>query len=307
MSMPLGRRFVAVDWGTTRLRATLMDTDGQILGRAASDSGVQSVDPGRYEAVLGDTCRDWFDADPALPVLMAGMVGSRNGWVEAPYASPPCAATDLARHLVAVGDGSRPMAIVPGVDCRSPDGGYDVMRGEETQAFGAGVQDGLVCLPGTHSKWVEMAAGRIVRFVTFVTGELYAALTQSFVSRLAEGPDDTEGGAALAAQLAHLPGGLTRQVFQARTQVLGGFASGRAVKPLLSRLLIAAEVAGAREVFPEAKTVRLVAAEPQLTPYRAELEQAGFAITTMEPEAATIAGLVAVAGGLDFSGVRRQP
>ena len=287
--------FIAVDWGTTRLRATLVGPGREILGRAASDSGVQSVPTGGYGAVLEDVCGPWFAAHPGLPVIMAGMVGSRNGWVEVPYVAPPCGVADLAARLHPVPGTTRSIHIVPGVDCRGRDGSYDVMRGEETQAFGTGVRDGLVCLPGTHSKWIEMADGRITRFVTFATGELYAALVQSFVGRLAAEPEDGQAGAAVARTVAAMPGGLTRQVFQARAQVLGAGMSGYAVRPFLSGLLIEAEVAGVRDLFGAAGAVTLVATDPQLSLYGSILGQHGFDVTTVPTEVATLEGLKALA------------
>ena len=301
MTLPAGAAFVAVDWGTTRLRAYLIGADGTVLDRAiAAESGIQSVPAGGFPAALDAACRGWFDAAADLPVLMAGMVGSRNGWVEAPYAAPPCDAAKLASTLLPVPEASRPVFIIPGVDCRGADGSYDVMRGEETQALGTGVADGVVCLPGTHSKWVEIAGNRIVRFATFMTGELYAAMTQSFIGRLAGEPEDTAGGDAVAARLVGLPGGLSRTLFQARAQVLGGGLSPGAVRPYLSSLLIEAEIRGARDLFGANRPVHLVAASPQLEAYSAVLRRAGASFTVYEPETATVAGLVrlAAAAGL---------
>ncbi len=290
-----GAAFVAIDWGTTRMRATLVGRSGHIMDRAASDSGVQSVPSGGYETALDDACEPWFTAYGDLPVLMAGMVGSRNGWVEVPYVSPPCNSADLGRRLHRVADARRPIFVVPGVDCRSGDGSYDVMRGEETQAFGTHVRDGLVCLPGTHSKWIEMSDGRIVRFVTFATGELYAAITQSFVARLAEEPEDRAGGSALGERIAQLPGGLMRGVFQARAQVLAGNVSGHVVRPFLSALLIEAEVDGARAIFGAGVPLTLVASEPQLGHYQAILKRQGFSAAAKAPEEATLEGLKTLA------------
>ena len=209
--------------------------------------------------------------------------------------SPPCAIDDLAGGTQRVAGARRRVYIVPGVDCRSTDGSYDVMRGEETQAFGSGVRDGLVCLPGTHSKWVEMSGGRITRFVTFATGELYAALTQSFVGRLAEEPEDLGSGQALGARIASLPGGLTRGIFQARAQVLAGNVSGRAVRPFLSALLVEAEAAGAESIFRGVDAVTLVAADPQLSLYEAILVRQGFTLARKAPEDATLKGLTMLA------------
>ena len=294
--LPAGAALVAVDWGTTRLRAYLIGAGGQVLERAvAPESGIQSVAAGGFPAALDAACSNWFAEADGLPVLMAGMVGSRNGWAEAAYVAPPCGADGLAASLLSVPATDRPVFIVPGVDCRGEDGSYDVMRGEETQAIGIGVHDGLVCLPGTHSKWVEIADGRITQFTTFVTGELYAALTASFVGRLAREPDDAVAGASLARALAGLPGGLTRAIFQARTQVLGGGITGEAVRPFLSSLVIESEIRGARDLFGTDRTVHLVAGPPQLDLYAEILARSGFTLETYDPESTTVAGLTRLA------------
>ena len=287
--------FIAIDWGTTRLRAYLIGPDGDVLDRSSSDTGIQSVPPGGFPAALAKACGGWFSTQPDLPVIMAGMVGSRNGWAEASYVPPPCGSADLAASLLPVHDTGRPVFIIPGVDCRASDGSYDVMRGEETQVFGADMMDGLICLPGTHSKWVEVAGGRITRFATFVTGEVYAALSQSFVGRLAQEPDDLESGGALARTLGALEGGLTRTLFQARTQVLAGHMAGHAVRPFLSSLLIDSEIRGARDLFGAGKKLQLVAGHPQRDPYAAALSYHGYATEILEPEATTVAGLVRIA------------
>ena len=304
--IPAGAAFVALDWGTTRLRAYLIGAEGDVLDRVvAADRGIQSIPAGGFPEALDQTCAAWFEGGTDLPVIMAGMVGSRNGWREASYAPPPAGADNLAAALLQVTGAGRSVFIIPGVDCRGDDGSYDVMRGEETQAIGVGIKDGLICLPGTHSKWVEMAGGRIIRFATFVTGELYAALTQSFVGRLAEEPDDT-AGAAMAERLAALPGGITRAIFQARAQVLGGGLSGHGVRPYLSRLVVETEVMGARAMFGSHRPVHLVAAPPQLEPYAAALARHGFQTETYDPETTTVAGLLrlAVAAGLSQSSLR---
>jgi len=219
------------------------------------------------------------------------MVGSRNGWREAPYAPCPAGVSEIAARMAPVSEPGRDIRIVPGVDCRWDDGAYDVMRGEETQALGTGVRDGLLALPGTHGKWIEMRDGRIARFATFVTGELFAAVSASFMARLAEEPDDVAAGAAIAAVAARSPGGLTRQLFQARARVLGGDLSPRGVRPYLSRLLVEAEIAGALDLFGRPGMVQLVAAEPQLGIYRAALAERGVAVAIHDVAAVTLAGL----------------
>jgi 2-dehydro-3-deoxygalactonokinase len=276
------------------MRAALLDADGAVLGRTEADQGVQSVAAGGFPAVLEAACAPWFAAHPDLPVVMAGMVGSRNGWVEASYVSCPCSAADLARQRMRVPGVDRDVSIVPGVDVRWPDGAYDVMRGEEVQAFGAGVSDGLVCLPGTHSKWIEMAGGRILRFASFITGELYAAMTASFVGRLASEPEEPAEGLKAGATAATFAGGLSRLLFQARAQVLGGDLSGGAVRPFLSSLIVGQEIVGAASLFGSPRMVHLVAASPQREVYEAALNQRGIAVTVVDPARATLQGMQAI-------------
>ena len=288
---------IAVDWGTTRLRAWLLDRAGAVLAHIAADKGIQGIEPGRFAPAFREACGAWLAAKPDLPVLMAGMIGSRNGWVEAPYVAAPCGLPELVRGIRKLQDSH--IHIVPGVDCRDADGAYDVMRGEETQAIGTGVEDGLVCQPGTHSKWVEVRGGRITRFASFITGELYAALSASFVARLASEPE-AHGHVADGLSAASLAGGLPRALFQARTRVLGGVMPGAGVKPFLSGLLIGSEIAGARALFGAPAAVHLVAAEPQLTPYREGFATHGMTVHVIDPQAAFLSGLhrIADAGGL---------
>ena len=283
--------FVAVDWGTTRMRASLIGSDGDVLDRRQSDAGVQSIAAGGFPAALDTACGGWFAASPGLPVVMAGMVGSRNGWVEAPYVACPCGPEEIAARLSPVPGAGRDLGIVPGVDCRWADGSYDVMRGEETQAIGTGVRQGLLSLPGTHGKWIEIVDGRIARFATFVTGELFAAVSTSFVARLAEAPDDLESGQRIAVGAAAAPGGLTRQLFQARARVLAGDLDPHGVRPYLSRLLVEAEIIGALDLFGRPCVVHLVAGEPQLGVYRAALAERGLDVVVHDPAAVTLAGL----------------
>ena len=293
MSSP-APRFVAVDWGTTRLRASLIGDGGAVLGRTQSDLGVQSVPAGGFPAALGQICAPWFEAHPRLPVIMAGMVGSRNGWIEAPYLHCPCGPKEAAAALTAIPDLGREVLLVPGVDTVGSET-YDVMRGEETQAFGAGVPDGIVCLPGTHSKWVEMRGGRMVRFWTYITGELYAAMVQSFVGRLAEDPEDIERGWTAAARLgADAAAGLSHTLFQARTQVLRGTMPPGAVRPFLSRLLVEAELNDVSRRVGRPSRVHLVAAEPQLGLYARAFGARGLDVSAVDPAAATLQGLQSI-------------
>ena len=278
---------IAVDWGTSRFRAYLLGGD-KMLAQVATDDGVAGLEAADFAAVLARHCGVWRTAAPRIPVLMAGMIGSRNGWREVPYVTTPCNAASIAAGIATIAEGVR---IVPGVIQRGVNGAVDVMRGEETLALGAGVGDGVVCMPGTHAKWVAMRDGAIQGFATFVTGELYGLVrSHAFVARLAEDDEDPRGFATgLAA--AEAPSGLLHGLFGMRARVLGGTLSGRAARPYLSGLLVGAEVRAALELHPGTTQVRLVADAPLIEPYRQALEHRGCAVSSVSTEATLIAGL----------------
>jgi len=278
---------IAVDWGTSRFRAFRLAATGEALDRVSADDGMSTVAPGGFGAVLERHCGTWMKEAPAAPVLMAGMVGSRNGWAEAAYAPCPASAESLAAALLAVDDR---VSIVPGVIARGADGA-DVMRGEETLIFGTGVTEGLVCLPGTHSKWAKVENGVIVDFATFMTGESYALYrNESLLGRLAAEPDDLEGFDEGLEASGHA-GGLLNRLFQARARVLDGAMSGNRVGPYLSGLLIGAEVAGAFGRYGKGHTVTLVADGVLAQRYVAALRAQGIGLEIMTPERAFLDGL----------------
>jgi 2-dehydro-3-deoxygalactonokinase len=241
---------IALDWGTSNLRASLLGTGGAVLDRRSAAVGVMAVPERRFEDALRALCGDWLQAH-AVPLVASGMVGSRQGWVEAPYLDCPAAPAAAAAQLVAVAlsDGAT-LHIVPGLRCTGPDGQADVMRGEETQLWGAALAAGDCCvLPGTHSKWAWIGAGGAVeRFQTYMTGELYAVLVQhSILGRLmtpgVPSPQAFADGAALGmAEHAHL----SHLLFAARTAGLTGAREAEALPDFLSGLLIGAEIGSAR-------------------------------------------------------------
>jgi 2-dehydro-3-deoxygalactonokinase len=189
--------FIAVDWGTSSFRAALMMPNGVVLDELTTQRGILGFKPDEFVPYLVATCERMTAAGGKM-FLLSGMIGSKNGLLEVPYCPCPATASDIAAALgwVDTGDNDLKIAIVPGLR----NGFDDVMRGEETQVFGAaavlGVQDAVMVLPGTHSKWVQLKDGAIVKFNTFMTGEFYALLAQHSI--LAKSlPDVTEKPAAL--------------------------------------------------------------------------------------------------------------
>lgn len=243
---------IGLDWGTSSLRAFRFARDGAILERRRADRGILKVEGGRFGEALSDAVGDWRAAAPNAPILMAGMIGSRQGWVEAPYAPCPADAASLARALAPISDVAG-AAIVPGVAWREGVAAPEVMRGEETQIIGLGdVAARLVILPGTHSKWVWIdAGGRIARFTTFMTGEVYDVLRRhSILGRLMPAPEAPADPTAMAVgfarglddALAPDGPGTLQSLFAARARGLFNELATEALPGYLSGLLIGAEL-----------------------------------------------------------------
>jgi 2-dehydro-3-deoxygalactonokinase len=239
---------VAIDWGTSSARAYCLDADGSVVAQRDTPLGVRHVRDGRFDAALAKL----IDGMPLglAPRIACGMVGSRQGWIEAPYVSCPASLVALADHLVQLPFDV--LAIVPGVETRDVSGTPDVMRGEETQLLGAVAIDApsvLAVLPGTHSKWARVEHGRIVDFTTFMTGELYAVLLDhSTLGRLAGHEPGRFSRDAFSRGVARglREGELSHDLFGARTLSLAGQLQSDEVADWLSGLLIGREIRGAR-------------------------------------------------------------
>ena len=247
---------IALDWGTSNLRASLLDTTGYSIEQRQSAMGVMKVPAAKFDVVLGELCGDWMQAH-RLPLIASGMVGSRQGWKEAPYLECPATLKQAAHCLTEVEFhrpeiGSHKIYIAPGLKCLDANGQTDVMRGEETQIWGAQLPPSSICvLPGTHSKWIWLdAAGDFQNFKTFMTGELYSLLTQhSILGRLMDMSQFHDAlnldvflrGVSLGvdghAELMH-------SLFAARTAGLMGQLNAAELPDFLSGILIGAEVGG---------------------------------------------------------------
>ncbi|KMY85645.1 2-dehydro-3-deoxygalactonokinase [Candidatus Paraburkholderia calva] len=285
MSQPA---LIALDWGTTSLRAYLIAGDGSALDTRASLAGIMKLPSGGFDQAFEETCGAWLDAHPRLPVVAAGMVGSAQGWVEAPYVETPAGADALVAGIVKV-TAARGVAVhvVPGVLGRGtlP----NVMRGEETQIFGALASDAsldaesgaLIGLPGTHAKWAFVRDGRIERFYTFMTGETFGALRDHTILGRTMHPSLTPDQASFlrgvdTARDAGHPG-LLATIFSTRTLGLTGELSAEQQPDYLSGLLIGHELRGLNEVLTReqamlsGKTLRLIGNDALCDRYRAAL------------------------------------
>ncbi|UOM34623.1 2-dehydro-3-deoxygalactonokinase [Acuticoccus sp. I52.16.1] len=294
---------IGVDWGTTRLRAYLIGEDGWPVARTEADAGLLNVEDGDFEGVLAGAIGDWRLEAPDAPVLLSGMVGSRQGWVEAPYVPVPATAAALAANCARVATAWGEVRIVPGVVIGADGRGRaDVMRGEETEIMGAlaalDLREGTFVLPGTHSKWVTVEDGAITDFATFMTGEIFAAMRDHTIlaRMMTQAPHDT----AAFAEGIHCgldlsgPGALMTALFGVRVRGLLGRLGDDAAASYLSGLLIGAEVGSAAA---GRDAVTIVAATHLASRYGEALKAAGIASRTAPADTAA-QGLARIAARL---------
>jgi 2-dehydro-3-deoxygalactonokinase len=291
--------WIAVDWGTTNLRAYAMGPEG-IREEATSEDGMGRLGPEGFEPALIRLIEPWLGPG-VTSVLACGMVGSRQGWSEAPYRATPCTPLDAGQMVdVRVRDPRITVQIVPGLKQMKP---ADVMRGEETQIAGAlaldPAFDGAMCLPGTHSKWVQISAGEVVSFQTYLTGEMFSLLSTQSVLRhgmAATGWDEDAFDQGVANGMAR-PERLAAHLFRLRAEGLIADLGPDAARAQLSGLLIGAELAAARPYWLGAR-VALVGSAALTALYARALSAMGAPTQTLAAKDCTIAGLARAAGRL---------
>ena len=287
--------FIALDWGTTSFRAYQVGADGSVLDTIAAPEGILAVADGRFEETLERHIGAW---DPKLPVMAAGMITSRQGWIELPYLPCPATAGDLARalHRHETASGRR-IHFATGLSYRAPDGMPDVMRSEEVQVFGSldlGVSHFVT--PGTHSKWIATRGDSLVRYATYVTGEVYAALkSHTILGRLMkDGPDDDEAFAMGVRAALDDPAGFLHRIFSARSLGLFGELAPEAIASYLSGQVIGTEVAHAIRDNPRDAEYAVLASPGIGGRYVKAIEIAGLRVRYGDPNA-IVKGLAIIA------------
>ncbi|MEO8179751.1 MAG: 2-dehydro-3-deoxygalactonokinase [Deltaproteobacteria bacterium] len=292
-------RCIGIDWGTSRFRAYGLSGSGAILKRHVSDAGVANVAGQAFESVFVRELGSWLEAHPAANVLASGMAGSRLGWVETRYLPCPVDLSRIASALERRSIGGRTIAFTPGLTRVARDGMPDVMRGEEIQVLGSLAQlgDGWYVLPGTHSKWVLLAAGQIVWFASFMSGELFDVLVQhtvltqagsagalaesSALDAFSRGLDYARGGDAES-------GGFLKRLFSTRSLVARGELSRPEAREYLSGLIIGGELREALASLPGGPPARvMLIGAPELSRrYASAFERAGIVVVDGPPDAA---------------------
>jgi len=292
--------WIAVDWGSSNLRAWRMD-GGEATAEASATTGASALDPPEFEPALLAVVAPWLTSGQRTDVIVCGMAGARGGWEEAPYATVPCPPGPAAFARPRTRDPRLSVRILPGLRQDQPP---DVMRGEETQLAGLLAAeprfDGVACLPGTHTKWVHLSASEVVSFASYMTGELFALLATQSVLRKTLATDGWSAPDFLEAvdETLSRPERMAARLFPLRAEaLLHGLPPERA-RARLSGLLIGAELAGARPYW-LGRDVVLIGADRLAHAYRDALAQAGLSARLLDATAMTRAGLAAARATLE--------
>ena len=288
--------WIAVDWGTSNLRVWAMDANDRPLAETSSHAGMSSLARDEFEPALLDLIVGWLDVTRVTDIVACGMVGARQGWAEADYATvpgPPRGPQAFTRPRVR--DGGIAVHILPGMRQNKPP---DVMRGEETQIAGLLAREpgfeGVICLPGTHTKWVHVSGGEVVSFVTFMTGELFALLSTASVLRHSVGATgwSDEDFAAAVEEAMTRPERAAARLFGLRAEALLADLSPERSRARLSGYLIGMELAAAR-VYWLGRDLVMIGSHGIAEAYLTALRLGGLNPRALDATEMTLAGLSA--------------
>lgn len=291
---PVKPKWIGVDWGTSNMRVFAIDHTDRVVAELESDQGMGSLAPEEFEDVLINLIDHWLSPDNVIPVLACGMVGARQGWKEAQYRDVPCApVSNQGLTTVTINDTRLSIHILPGLSQQTP---ADVMRGEETQIAGLLQNDrsfsGIICLPGTHSKWVSMSGGVVTRFKTFMTGELFSLLNQYSVLRhsLSGAEWDVSSFLSSALRAIEEPESVPAELFSIRAASLIANLDPISARSSLSGMLIGQELSAAQSFWLN-KTVTIIGATEIASLYADALTELGVTVSMIDARDATISGL----------------
>lgn len=288
--------WAGVDWGTSNLRVWVMGSEHKPLQACNSTAGMGSLHPEQFEPVLVELLEPWLKNGQVLPVICCGMAGARQGWSDAGYLSTPVDSNSPVRaHHVQTLDSRISVHILPGIKQMSP---ADVMRGEETQVAGLLHQkpsfNGTICLPGTHTKWVLVEAGRILRFLTCMSGEMFALLSRHSVLRhsMVGAQWSEEAFDQGVSRILKAPECLASQLFALRAENLLHDVPGTELKSRLSGLLLGAELASTRK-FWHSRQVTIVGDDTLAGLYAQALAHVDCHVSVENGDKLALAGLIA--------------
>ncbi|MDG1532776.1 MAG: 2-dehydro-3-deoxygalactonokinase [Paracoccaceae bacterium] len=286
--------WVAIDWGTSNLRFWAMSKQGDVIQQGSVPKGMAGLAPNEFEPTLMSVLEPILHPSNPVHVLCCGMAGSRQGWHEAPYVTTPCPPPDQSIGVdVPTANPRLHVKILPGIKQLKP---ADVMRGEETQIAGVLLErpdfDGVICMPGTHTKWVHISAGEIVSFQTFMTGEIFALLSKNSILQHSISNSDWNRADFTGAvnDAVSNPKTIAAQLFSLRAQGLVGQENAPDARSRLSGLLIGLELAGARPYW-LGQNVILVGEEGIANAYLDALTDLGAMAEILPSKDITLSGL----------------
>lgn len=288
--------WIAADWGNTNLRLWALDRANTVLAERSAGRGFSDLAPEEWEPLLLETCGDLLAQDRQSPVLICGAAGSRGGWAEAPYRQVPCTPNGGAEAMPApVRDPRLSVRILPGLCQADPPA---ILRSEETQIAGFLASepefDGVVCLPGTHTKWVHISAGEVVSFMSVMTGELFSLLAERSILRRTIARDGHDEAAFLDAveQALRYPERLTNTLLSLRARAILAGLDPVVGLSRLSGLLVGADLAAARYYW-LGREVMVIGAESISAKFAIALHTQGVPVRVQDGKATALAGLIA--------------
>ena len=288
---------VGVDWGTTNARAYLLDPNGGIVAQSTGSApGIMGVADGDFAGAFAHLLASLPVSVPArLPIVLSGMITSRQGWVETGYVDCPAGLDAVAAAAQTRDEQGRALIFAPGLTCRDAAGTADVMRGEELQILGAlavGSKAEIFCLPGTHSKWAWVESGRIRHFRTAMTGEIFGALSDhTILGRLMGGRTHDADAFALGVDRAGAGGYVLHDIFSVRTEGLFGRLSPDALSSYLSGLLIGHEAHAMAGMLAPGAEVCVIGGAPLAERYAGVLAGSGYTAICRDDPVVTLGQL----------------
>ncbi|TQV89223.1 2-dehydro-3-deoxygalactonokinase [Aliikangiella coralliicola] len=293
-------RLIAVDWGSSSFRAYLVESTGKLLDTIKSDQGIFNLTRDDIETCFKSQCASWLDKFPQAGVLMSGMVGSRNGLKETQYLPTPCSAKTISLALESVELFDRSVKIVPGLCFIEDEKTSDVMRGEEVQILGAvnklSNDCELICLPGTHSKWAVVEDGKIRRFSTFASGEMYSTLLsldlfKGIIFSKSFDKESFQKGLDASFQTA----GFLNSIFSGRVKLLSGELDDIHLSSYLSGVIIGYEILSATKIYSSNSKVVIVGSHYLQELYTLAFSHFNIESFCLEPDTTYVSGIYSLA------------
>lgn len=300
-------KLIAVDWGSTHLRVTLVDEQGKAIKTVSSQQGVLYA-KGQFQTILKHSLKKFEIEEENLPIMLCGMVGSNRGWMEIPYVDCPAGVSEIGKQIHSLSDPmlNHDLFFVPGL--RYEHENVDLMRGEETQVLGAlshlPNNPCLFCLPGTHSKWVYTEDQMIQSFHTLMTGELFQLLQQNSLLAIPPEADEqrkfNESIFLMGVRQSQQAKGLLHDLFQVRVQSILGNITPDQRRDFLSGILIGTEIKTALSLFTTKQLIYLIADNPIAHYYQLALGVYQLNCELIASQVATLAGLSALTRSLEI-------